>query len=77
MPTVEFELSDEQFLELEACAERELREVNAQAKVFVLEALKLWPVKAQPKASAKPKTAIPKRAPAVPSSSDGSVSHAL
>jgi hypothetical protein len=60
MRTLEIHLTDEDFAKLETYASRELRVADAQAKVFVLEALGLWPVKASQKVAAKPKAATPK-----------------
>jgi hypothetical protein len=70
MASLEIHLSDEEYQKLEAYAQRELREPVSQAKVFVLEALGLWPVKAPAKGAAKLKTVSAKRA-VLPVSADG------
>jgi hypothetical protein len=71
MPTIEIQLTDEEHAKLESHAARELRVADAQAKVFVLEALGLWPVKAPPKAGSKPKAAPSKPMSTRPVGSDG------
>jgi hypothetical protein len=63
MRTIEIQLTDEAFAKLEVYASSERRLPAAQAEVFLLVSLGLWPQKATPKPATKPKPPTPKPAP--------------
>jgi hypothetical protein len=77
MRTITFDLSDKDYEKLQDYAARERRVPDAQAEVFVLQAIHAWPNPTGTKPAAKAKTAAPNPTALVPAANGtGVTTHA-